>query len=484
MDLATVTAIRAELEAELTGRRFGMIFQLSKFDLAVDLRLSDSRYLFISIEPGNPRVYLIRRRLRDLERASVNPSPFVLVLRKHLSNAMFTAIEQIERERILLFRFDLVDEMGKPGAATLVVQLTGRSANLILLDAHSTIIALVKETTGEGQQIGDEYRAPVRGTNVDVPDAVKPNAVPDGEGISDALDIADQERSAEKKFQSVASAARSKISSEISKRRKLIQKLNDDRTGHGDADRWKRLGDLLLANVATARREGSTIFVTDYFDDAAPEVAIEADENDSITEAAEKLFKRYTKARNAKGEIETRLRDTAAELKKLDAKAAAIELAIADRDEVRLAELTGARKDTTVKAKTRKNVAPSGVRRFVSSDGLEILVGKKAKDNDLLTFRVAKSLDTWMHAADYPGSHVVIRNPNRKDIPHRTLLEAAQLAAFYSQGKAQPKAAVHYTQKKFVNKPKGAIAGLVSLASFKTILVEPKIGEARLANDD
>src|SRR5204863_9962760 len=116
-----------------------------------------------------------------------------------------------------------------------------------------------------------------------------------------------------------------------------------------------------------------------------------------------------------------------------------------------------------------------GARSFASSDGFEILVGKKAKDNDFLTFRIAKSLDTWMHAADYPGSHVVIRNPNRKEIPHRTLLEAAQLAAFYSQGKSQPKAAVNYTQKKFVNKPKGAAPGLVRLASFKTILVVPKI---------
>ncbi|MCA1589333.1 MAG: NFACT RNA binding domain-containing protein [Acidobacteria bacterium] len=104
-----------------------------------------------------------------------------------------------------------------------------------------------------------------------------------------------------------------------------------------------------------------------------------------------------------------------------------------------------------------------------------MLVGKKAKDNDYLTFRMAKSLDTWMHAADYPGSHVVVRNPNRREIPQKTLLEAAQLAAFYSQARRHPKAAVHYTQKKFVNKPRGAAPGLVSLASFKTILVEPKV---------
>jgi predicted ribosome quality control (RQC) complex YloA/Tae2 family protein len=79
-----------------------------------------------------------------------------------------------------------------------------------------------------------------------------------------------------------------------------------------------------------------------------------------------------------------------------------------------------------------------------------------------------------MHAADYPGSHVVIRNPNKTEIPQRTLLQAAQLAAFYSQGKKQIRAAVHYTEKKFVNKPKGAAPGLVRLASFRTLLVTPE----------
>jgi len=68
---------------------------------------------------------------------------------------------------------------------------------------------------------------------------------------------------------------------------------------------------------------------------------------------------------------------------------------------------------------------------------------------------------------------IVIRNPDRKEIPQKTLIEAAQLAAFYSQGNKQPKAAVNYTLKKYVNKPKGSAPGLVRLASFKTILVAP-----------
>src|SRR5205085_10419609 len=132
------------------------------------------------------------------------------------------------------------------------------------------------------------------------------------------------------------------------------------------------------------------------------------------------------------------------------------------------------RKPIAVTRKKKVDTEFKGARRFLSSDGMEILVGKKAVDNDFLTFRVAKSLDTWMHAADYPGSHVVIRSAGRKRVPDKTLIEAANLAAFYSDAREKPKAAVNYTLKKFVNKPKRSAPGLVSLSSFRTLLVEPQ----------
>jgi predicted ribosome quality control (RQC) complex YloA/Tae2 family protein len=206
-------------------------------------------------------------------------------------------------------------------------------------------------------------------------------------------------------------------------------------------------------------------------------LVIEIAKEDSITQAAEKFFRRYTKARNAVTEIAQRLTSTEQELETLGSRAAELEKAIDSGDEEFVKQAAGTRAEPS-KARTVAPSVPAGARKFISSDGLEILVGKKAIDNDQLTFRTAKSLDLWMHAADYPGSHVVVRNPNRKEIPQKTLLEAAQLAAFYSQGKSQPKAAVHYTQKKYVNKPRGSAPGLVSLAKFKTILVEPKVPDS------
>jgi predicted ribosome quality control (RQC) complex YloA/Tae2 family protein len=473
--LATIKAIGAELEGALSGNRFGKVFQLSRFETAIDFRLHDSAYLFISIEPAAPRIYLIKRRLRDLERGSGNLSPFMLYLRKRLSGAEAVTVEPVEKERVLVVEFSGETELGEHCRSSLVVQLTGRSANLFLLDENKMILESARETQGEGQRIGDIYSPPGRAREkVSTPAEDEPFGTR-YTTLSQALDEYYLERESERDFKSLAGSAAAKLRQEIAKREKLAARLRSDLQAHGDAEKWKRFGDLLLANISTATRDGDSVIVIDYFDENTPQLRIEVDRNDSITEAANKSFKRYTKARNAGEEIAKRLSNLGVELQSLTEQKERLETAIAEKDEDFLNQFLG-RKDEPAQRRERKPPETNtGVRHFTSSDGFEILVGKKAKDNDFLTFRMAKSLDLWMHAADYPGSHVVVRNPNRKDIPHQTLLEAAQLAAFYSQGKQQPKAAVHYTQKKFVNKPRGASPGLVSLASFKTILVEPKV---------
>ncbi len=275
----------------------------------------------------------------------------------------------------------------------------------------------------------------------------------------------------------LAAAARRRERARLARHRRLIANLTGDLERHGDPERWKRAGDLLLANVSTARREGDRLLVIDYFDPAAPVVEIAAEANKGVAEVAEGYFRRYTKARNGLAIIERRMAEAEAAVRGCEVLLARIEQAASERDEEFLTTLNKPKRVPTASSRPPKKAEKgfTGARRFVSSDGFEILVGKKAKDNDHLTFRVARSLDLWLHAADYPGSHVVVRGSGRKEVPHRTLVEAAQLAAFYSDAREMPKAAVRYTQKKFVNKPKRAAPGLVSLASFKTILVEPKV---------
>lgn len=281
---------------------------------------------------------------------------------------------------------------------------------------------------------------------------------------------------ADAEFERLAAAARRKVVRETTKLEKLIANLHGDLERHGDAARWKRYGDLLLANVSNAIREGDTILVIDYFAPEAPQIAIDAEKGKTTAETAEGYFRRYTKSRNAALKVAERLELTEAKLSKTRKHLAAINRAIEDADTEFLLAAAGV-KPVLKETGRRKKVETEfkGARSFASSDGYEILVGKKAADNDFLTFRIAKSRDIWMHAADYPGSHVVIRKRGAEDVPPSTLIEAAQIAAFYSDARGLGKASVRYTEKKFVNKPKRAPAGGVSIADFKTLVVEPKV---------
>jgi predicted ribosome quality control (RQC) complex YloA/Tae2 family protein len=475
VDNATLNAVCDELRPVLVGQRFGKVFPIARRRLAIDFRLPDPRYLFIGIEPLTPRLYLIKRRLKDLERASGHSQPFHLLLKKHLSGAEVVSITKPSDERVVTLRFAGTSELGETTSLQLVIQLTGKSSNLFLLDDTQIIRGSLIDKDLDGQRFGETYEPPSR-ASLPAAKTDRPlvTLTPEDNGsISSALDRFYSDREAEESFRLKAAAARREVDREISKRRKLIDRLTQDMLDHGDAEKWKRYGDLILANISNAKRYGDKIAVIDYFDDAAPEIDIEVDENLSLTDAAQEYFRKYTKAQNAATEIDRRIATVKRELEELERVRERIEEAVREHDDSFFGVSEKPRGDRKLERKDKKRF--TGARQFTSSDGFEILVGKKAVDNDHLTFRVAGSLDTWLHAADYPGSHVIIRNPNRKEIPQRTLLEAARLAAFYSSGKTQVKAAVNYTQKKFVNKPKGAAPGLVRLASFKTILVEPVI---------
>ena len=121
----------------------------------------------------------------------------------------------------------------------------------------------------------------------------------------------------------------------------------------------------------------------------------------------------------------------------------------------------------------RPKTAPDDHRIF-QFDGWEILVGKNAKGNDRLTRHVARPDDLWLHAEGMSGSHVVIRNPQRKDVPPEIIRKAASLAAYYSKGRNAAAVPVAYTHAKFVKKPKGAPPGLVTLTRRQTLMAKPE----------
>jgi predicted ribosome quality control (RQC) complex YloA/Tae2 family protein len=446
-----------ELRTNLTGRYLGKIFQLSSVSFAFDFGLR-GQFLFVSVDPASPRLYLIRRRLKDLEKQSQPLNHFGQLLRERLGGEAVAAIEKEPSDRIVRLAF---------ASGSLIVQLTGRTADLFVVDALN--------------QIDARLRIPMKGIYAPPPSGKIPfeeDLPPAAGSPSEAADAYYSSLDHAREFEARANSVRSQLLKSIRQKQKLKQNLERDLAGHGDPDEHKRIGDLLLANLSTARRAANKVTIADYYADGAPSIEIEVDEKVSLQDEAARRFRMYGKAKRARQEIAGRMLQVDHEITQLEGRLQQIEKIISENDEAALAPFTPVK---PVPKPRPKEPEIKGVRRYLSTDGYEILVGRAARDNDQLTFKIAQPNDLWLHAGDYPGSHVVIRNPTRKEIPHRTIVEAAQLAGRFSQASEDSKVVIHYTPRKFLSKPKGAAPGLVRLSRFKSITVEPKEAVSRIS---
>lgn len=472
MDQLIIQRVVEELRSTLTGRFLGKIFQLSPASFAFDFGLR-GEYLLVSIDPASLRLYLIRRSVKELNRLSIPLTAFAQTLRSTLAGAHLTDISRDPLDRIvrLTFRSD--------GENTiifrrLVIQLTGRTAELFLLDELNRIRAALRDPAHT--RLLEHYSPPPG------PQKEPAELRLAGPGsVSNQLDAHFTALEAAKAFDSRARNLRSGLSKAIRQQLTLSEHLQQDLRRHGNPDEHRKIGDLLLANIATAVRDGNKVRLSDYYAEGAPTIEVEVDEKQTLQEAAELRFRQYTKAKRAAEEIAARLEQIKVKSAALERRLQELDQIIAARDEAALRSFEKPPPAPKVQPKKReKKEKISGVRRYLSTDGYEILVGRAARDNDNLTFRIAQPNDLWMHAGDYPGSHVVVRNPTRKEIPHRTIIEAAQLAGRFSQASEDAKVVIHYTPRKFLSKPKGGTPGLVRLSRFKSITVQPKESVQRL----
>lgn len=269
------------------------------------------------------------------------------------------------------------------------------------------------------------------------------------------------------------------VNNELDKNRKKISKLNETKKEALEADRYRLYGELLTAYMHELRTGDDRAIVPNYYEENSPPVEIPLDPALSPAENAQSYFKKYNKARNSLDAVEEQLLLTKREIAYFETIAQQLEGAsLNDIEEIReeLIEEGYLRARGKKNAKNKKKNKPS-LEKFISSEGIEILVGKNNRQNDYLTNRLARSTDTWLHAKDLPGSHVVIR---ADQFSEQTLLEAAKIAAYYSKARGSRQVPVDYTLIKRVRKPNGAKPGFVIYDHQKTVYVpgdDPAIQE-------
>ncbi len=238
-------------------------------------------------------------------------------------------------------------------------------------------------------------------------------------------------------------------------------------------DKYQLYGELLTSFIYSVEEGSEKVSLLNYHvTDKEEYIDITLDPNKSISENIQKYYKRYNKMKKSEEMAQIQLLHAKEELSYLNSVLVNIsncrttsEIAETKKELVESGYIK--KKKSNKKVKEGK----SSPLHFVSSDGIDIYVGKNNLQNDYLTLKFASNKDIWLHTKDIPGSHVIIKNTG--SIPETTLDEAANLAAYYSKGKNSTKVPVDYTEVKNVKKPSGAKPGMVIYYTNKTFFIDP-----------
>lgn len=239
-----------------------------------------------------------------------------------------------------------------------------------------------------------------------------------------------------------------------------------------DKDELRIKAELINANLYRLEKGSLFYELENYYDENRP-MRITADAALTPVQNAQKYYKEYRKAFNAEKVLGNLIEESEQEVAYLDS--VSYELSRAhtrqEIDEIReeLAR-SGYIKRSAVKQRKTAALPPM---EFKSSDGYRILVGRNNLQNDKLSLKTAAKSDLWFHTKEIPGSHVIVCC-NGTVPPERTILEAAQIAAYYSKASDSTRVEVDYTYAKELKKPVGAKPGKVIYHTNKTLLVDPK----------
>lgn len=270
-----------------------------------------------------------------------------------------------------------------------------------------------------------------------------------------------------------SSDLRKSISIKLDRLYNKLKKQNEELLESENADSYKVYGELITSYIYMIEKGMESVEVDNFYDPEYKSVKIKLNKNLTPSENAQKYFKKYTKMKTAKVEINNQIKISEEEIHYLENILLSIENCenLAELLDIReeLGKVGYLKSQNKSKKETKLTTKPH---EFLSSDGFKILVGKNNKQNDHLTLKVADNNDIWLHTKNIPGSHVIIKCEG-KEASDETLFEGAMLAAYFSKSKMSAQVPVDYTKKKNIKKPNGAKPGMVIYETNNTIYVTP-----------
>ncbi len=240
-----------------------------------------------------------------------------------------------------------------------------------------------------------------------------------------------------------------------------------------DRERLRQLGDIVTANIHRIVKGQTTVECQDFYDEEMPFITVPISPILSPQQNAARFYKDYSRMKNAEKELtrqiglgETELTYLQSVLEELNRAQTEAELEEIRRE---LQEGGYLRPDAGRKKVKQGKLQPM---RFESTDGYPIYVGRNNRQNEELTFKLARKDDIWCHASKVHGSHVIISCGGTTPTDD-TITQAAQLAAFYSETKGGRNVPVDVTPVKQVKKIPNGKPGMVIYHTYKTVIANP-----------
>lgn len=392
--------------------------------------------VLISLEKNSLRIHEMKRKEKSLSK----PPRFTSYMRSRIKGSRVLKAAQLGSDRII--RLDLKKGVNLD---TLYIRLWGAAANLILCDGSGIILDAFSRRPARGEVPGKKYEPPLNSTPPKK--QFEPRIPPEEyESYSAFLEDIYAEQEEREDIELLRERALRVLKVKENGIRARIKNLNERLAGYERENIYREDADTIMSSLHLIQK-GQKEFQAE-----GSERSIALSTSISAVENAQELYKKASKASRGRAL-------TIEEKENQQQKLKALERELTELDQVTDPEIL--KKMIPHEKEVKKPDAKPTPGLQFESGGFPIIVGRSAKENEAILGSYVRGNDYWLHTRDYPGAYVFIRVQRGKTVPLETLLDAGNLALFYSKAKNSAVADLYYTQVKYLRKPRDGKRGLV-----------------------
>ena len=444
--------------------------------------------VFISLAGGACRIHETRKKITKNEK----PLRFNEMLKSKIKGSKIISVSQIENDRIIrielekagaiyvmpksqeklqqvqnakarISNFEQTDEDSTDETYVLYIRLWSNAGNIFLCDENDLILDTFYRRPAKGEKTGEKFVFPQKkqgGTEKIFVARTFDEIV--GKTYSEKIDNFYSQSAAQNSLENLLEEAEKWYNSHKSKLVAAIARLEEKRQSFLTADQFKHQGDMILAFGHLLDGKSNFIEAEDW-ENSGKILRIKINPKKSAQENASEYYEKYKKATNGLESLEHDIELSKKSLAELDAQ---YEKMVSEKNPIKLEQIL--RKTQTPKQLKEKN--HPGLEYQI--DGWTIIVGRDANENDELLRHNVKGSDMWLHARDYHGGYVFIKNRPGKTVPLEILLYAGNLAVYYSKARKNASADLYYTQVKHLRRAKNGPKGLVLPTNEKNLFIK------------